>query len=52
MTVNMVLEFAVVIAAIFLGSRCGGVGLGLWGGVGVLVLTYGFGLAPTSPPWM
>jgi anaerobic C4-dicarboxylate transporter DcuA len=50
MTVNMVLEFAVVIAAIFLGSRCGGVGLGLWGGVGVLVLTYGFGLAPTSPP--
>ena len=50
MTVNMVLEFAVVIAAIFFGSRCGGVGLGLWGGVGVLVLTYGFGLPPTSPP--
>lgn len=50
MTVAIILEFAVVLAAIFLGIRSGGVGLGLWGGVGVFVLTYGFGLAPTSPP--
>jgi len=49
-TVKLFLEFAVVLAAIFIGSRSGGVGLGLWGGVGVLVLTYVFGLAPTSPP--
>jgi anaerobic C4-dicarboxylate transporter DcuA len=48
--VKLFLEFAVVLAAIFIGSRSGGVGLGLWGGVGVLVLTYGFGLTPTSPP--
>jgi anaerobic C4-dicarboxylate transporter DcuA len=40
----------VVLAAIFLGSRSGGVGLGLWGGAGVLVLSYGFGLPPTTPP--
>jgi anaerobic C4-dicarboxylate transporter DcuA len=50
MTVKLLLEFAVVMAAIFFGSRSGGVGLGLWGGVGVLVLTYVFGLPPTSPP--
>jgi anaerobic C4-dicarboxylate transporter DcuA len=50
MTLKLLLEFAVVLVAIFLGSRAGGVGLGFWGGVGVLVLTYGFGLPPTSPP--
>jgi anaerobic C4-dicarboxylate transporter DcuA len=50
MVVKLILEFAVVLAAIFLGSRSGGVGLGLWGGAGVLVLSYGFGLAPTAPP--
>jgi anaerobic C4-dicarboxylate transporter DcuA len=47
---KLILEFAVVLAAIFLGSRSGGVGLGLWGGAGVLVLSYGFGLPPTTPP--
>ena len=50
MTVKLLLEFAVVIAAILMGSRYGGVGLGLWGGAGVLVLSYGFGLPPTAPP--
>lgn len=50
MTLKILLEFAVVIGAILMGSRYGGVGLGLWGGVGVLVLSYGFSLAPTSPP--
>jgi len=50
MTLIIGLQFAVVLIAIFLGSRFGGVGLGLWGGVGVFVLTYVFGLPPTSPP--
>jgi len=50
MLIKLVLEFVVVLAAIFLGSRSGGVGLGLWGGAGVLVLSYGFGLPPTTPP--
>src|SRR5512134_3635229 len=50
MTLKLLLEFAVVIAAILMGSRYGGVGLGLWGGGGVLVLSYVFGLAPTAPP--
>jgi anaerobic C4-dicarboxylate transporter DcuA len=47
---NLLLEFSVVLGAIFLGSRSGGVGLGLWGGAGVMVLSYGFGLPPTAPP--
>jgi anaerobic C4-dicarboxylate transporter DcuA len=50
MTLKLLLEFTVVIAAIIMGSRYGGVGLGLWGGAGVLVLSYGFGLPPTAPP--
>ncbi len=50
MTVKILLEFLVVLAAIFLGSRTGGVGLGLWGGAGILVLSYFFGLPPTSAP--
>ncbi|MCU0604793.1 MAG: anaerobic C4-dicarboxylate transporter family protein, partial [Desulfobacterales bacterium] len=50
MLLKLILEFAVVLGAIFLGSRSGGVGLGLWGGAGVLILSYGFGLAPTAPP--
>jgi anaerobic C4-dicarboxylate transporter DcuA len=50
MLVKLIFEFVVVLGAIFLGSRSGGVGLGLWGGAGVLVLSYGFGLPPTTPP--
>ncbi|HWT80737.1 MAG TPA: anaerobic C4-dicarboxylate transporter family protein, partial [Candidatus Methylomirabilis sp.] len=50
MTLTLLFEFIVVLAAIVLGSRAGGVGLGFWGGIGVLVLTFGFGLPPTSPP--
>ena len=47
---EIIAQFVVLLAAIYLGSRTGGVGLGLWGGVGVFVLTYVFGLQPTSPP--
>lgn len=50
MIFKLLLEFAVVLAAIAIGSRLGGVGLGLWGAVGVLALTVVFGLPPTSPP--
>ena len=40
----------VVIAFIALGVRSGGIGLGLWGGVGTLVLVFLFGLDPGEPP--
>ncbi len=41
MSVQLILEFAVLIGALFLGVRAGGVGLGLWGAVGLLVLLFG-----------
>jgi anaerobic C4-dicarboxylate transporter DcuA len=50
MTITIVLQFAVVLAAIWMGARYSGVGLGLWGAVGLLVLVVAFGINPTSPP--
>jgi anaerobic C4-dicarboxylate transporter DcuA len=50
MTVSIALQFVVVLAAIWMGARYSGVGLGLWGAVGLLVLVIGFGVTPTSPP--
>lgn len=44
------IEFVIVLLAIFIGARIGGVGLGVMGGVGLAILTFGFGLQPTSPP--
>jgi anaerobic C4-dicarboxylate transporter DcuB len=48
--VLIALQGLVVIGFIALGVRSGGIGLGLWGGVGTLVLVFGFGLAPGEPP--
>ncbi|HTP98709.1 MAG TPA: anaerobic C4-dicarboxylate transporter [Casimicrobiaceae bacterium] len=50
MTISIILQFVVVLAAIWMGARFSGVGLGLWGAVGLLVLTAFFGVNPTSPP--
>jgi anaerobic C4-dicarboxylate transporter DcuA len=50
MTLSIVLQFVVVLAAIWMGARFSGVGLGLWGAVGLLVLVVAFGVNPTSPP--
>ncbi|NDV59139.1 anaerobic C4-dicarboxylate transporter family protein [Bacteroides sp. 519] len=44
------IELLVVLAAIFVGARIKGLGLGLMGGVGLLILTFVFGKEPTSPP--
>ncbi len=46
----VVLEGIVVLGAIFLGVRMGGIGLGLWGAAGTAVLVFGFQLDPGSPP--
>src|SRR5215510_4980092 len=50
MTIKLVLEFAVLIGALLMGARAGGVALGLWGAVGLLVLVVGFGVAPAAIP--
>ena len=44
------IQFLVVLAAIIIGARLGGIGLGVMGGVGLLILTFVFGLQPTTPP--
>ena len=44
------IQFALVLAAILLGIRKGGVALGMIGGLGVAVLMFGFRLAPSEPP--
>lgn len=46
----MLIQLAFVLTAIIIGARLGGIGLGVLGGMGLAVLTFGFGLAPTSPP--
>ncbi len=46
----MLLQLAIVLIAIIIGARLGGIGLGVLGGAGLAVLTFGFGLQPTSPP--
>jgi len=50
MTITLVLEFAVLIGALLMGARTGGVALGLWGAVGLLVLVAGFGVPPGAIP--
>ena len=50
MTVSIVLQFIVVLAAIWMGARSSGIGLGLWGAVGLMALIGAFGINPTSPP--
>lgn len=44
------LELLVVLAAIFIGARIGGIGLGVMGAIGLIILTFVFHLEPTSPP--
>jgi len=50
MTIKLVLEFAVLLGALLMGVRAGGVALGLWGAVGMLVLVVGFGVPPGAIP--
>jgi len=49
-TFIIVLQAVVVIGAIVLGVRTGGIGLGLWGVFGTAVLVFLFRLPPGSPP--
>ena len=45
----VIIQGCVVIGAIVLGVRTGGIGLGLWGVVGTAVLVFVFRLPPGSP---
>ena len=50
MDLQFVLEAIVVLAAILMGTRAGGVGVGVWGGLGVAVLVFVFHEPPGEPP--
>ena len=44
------IQFIIVLVCILLGAQAGGIGLGVFGGLGLAILTFGFGLEPPSPP--
>ena len=44
------LQLLVVLVAIIIGARLGGIGLGVMGGVGLAILRFVLGLLPTAPP--
>ena len=44
------LQLAIIVACLFYGAHKGGVALGLLGGIGVVILTFVFGVKPGSPP--
>lgn len=46
----ILIELLVVLAMIFIGARLGGIGLGIYGMVGVAILVFGFGLKPGKLP--
>ena len=50
MTTTLILQLIVLLAAIALGARTGGIGMGLWGGVGLFILVFGFRARPGSIP--
>ena len=46
----MIIQLLFVLVAIIVGARLGGIGLGVMGGIGLAILTFCFGLEPTTPP--
>lgn len=46
----MFIQLLFVLTAIVIGARLGGIGLGVMGGIGLAILTFVFGLQPTTPP--
>ena len=51
MDIVLILQIIVLLGAIFLGVRLGGIGIGYAGGLGVLVLGICLGMKPGSIPW-
>lgn len=44
------LQLAVILACLLYGARKGGIALGLLGGIGLMILVFGFHLQPGKPP--
>ena len=50
MSILMILQLCIVLAALWVGSRYGSLALGAISGIGLAILVFGFGLEPGSPP--
>ena len=50
MDLMLILQLVVLLAAIAIGARAGGVGMGLWGGLGLFVLVFVFRAPPGAIP--
>lgn len=50
MTAMFIIQFAIVLLCILMGARVGGIGLGVFGGLGLAILSFGFGLKPAGLP--
>lgn len=46
----IILQIVIILGALLLGTRYGGIGLGLISGIGLLLMVFVFGLAPGEPP--
>ncbi|GHU08521.1 hypothetical protein FACS1894158_17830 [Betaproteobacteria bacterium] len=44
------LQLSIILIALCIGARLGGIVMGMVGGMGLAVLVFMFGLAPSSPP--
>ena len=50
MSTMFLVQFAIVLLCILVGARGGGIGLGVFGGLGLAILSFGFGLKPAGLP--
>ena len=50
MSLLMILQLCIVLAALWLGSRYGSLALGAISGIGLAILVFGFGMKPGTPP--
>ena len=51
MDIMVILQIIVLLGAIFVGVRLGGIGIGYAGGAGVLILGLCLGMKPGNIPW-
>ncbi|EMT6576479.1 TPA: anaerobic C4-dicarboxylate transporter [Providencia rettgeri] len=47
---DFMIQLAIILVCLFYGAKKGGMALGLLGGVGLVILVFGFGLPPGKPP--
>ena len=50
MSLLMIIQLLIVLAALYVGSRYGSLALGAISGIGLAILVFGFGLKPGTPP--